>query len=119
MPLITELKQDCPICGVHQVRLIAYKHQQPMCIDCFTKDILEEYGNPKKIKTPYKYIEFHQEENIYKIWNTVYEKYVGEIRKERMGTWLHWHLFLYPDCGCTNGCLKEITRHITTLYSKK
>ena len=69
----------------------------------------------------YKYIEIHkfEGEEVYKIWNTVYEKYVGEIRKERMGRWLHWQLFQYPDSGFTNGCLKHIVPFITKLYSKK
>ena len=66
-----------------------------------------------------KYTEFIQEGEIYKIRNIIYDQIVGEIRKERMGTWMHWQLFLYPDCGCSNGCLKEIVPFITSLYSKK
>jgi len=68
---------------------------------------------------PNKYTEFHKKENYYLIWNKIYCKYVGQIRKERMGTWMHWQLFLYPNCGCSNGCLKEIVPFITSLYSKK
>jgi len=68
----------------------------------------------------YKYIEIVQGLNdTYKIWNNVYKKYVGEIRRERMGQWMHWQLFQYPGYGFTNGCLKEISKFITTLYSKK
>ena len=66
----------------------------------------------------YKYIKIIKEKNIYKIWNNVYEQYVGEIRRERMGQWMHWQLFQYPGCGFTNGCLKEISSFITTLYKK-
>ena len=67
----------------------------------------------------YKYIKILKSGEIYKIYNTVYEKYVGEIRRERMGQWMHWQLFQYKDMGFTNGCLKEISKFITTLYSKK
>ncbi len=67
----------------------------------------------------YKYIEIRKEGEIYKRWNLVYEKYVGEIKRERMGQWMHWQLFQYPDCGFTNGCLKEISKFITTLYGRK
>ncbi len=67
----------------------------------------------------YKYIEIRKEGEIYKIWNTVYEKYVGEIRRERMGQWMHWQLFQYEGMGFTNGCLKEISKFITTLYRRK
>ena len=66
----------------------------------------------------YKFIKIVQCGKIYKIWNTVYKKYVGEIRRERMGQWMHWQSFQYPGCGFTNGCLKEISKFITTLYSK-
>lgn len=67
----------------------------------------------------YKYIKIIERSNgVYQIWNTVYKKYVGEIRKERMGRWLHWQSFQYPNCGFTNGCLKEISKFITSLYRK-
>ena len=71
------------------------------------------------------YVEFHPfqpkltKSKHWLIWNIVYDQYIGEIRKERAGTWMHWKLFLYPDCGCSNGCLKQISKFITTLYSKK
>lgn len=65
----------------------------------------------------YKYIEIRKEGDIYKLWNPVFEQYVGEIRRERMGQWMHWQLFQYPGCGFTNGCLKEISAFITKLYS--
>ena len=67
---------------------------------------------------PYKYIEIQKEGETYKIWNTVYKRFVGEIRRERMGQWMHWQLFQYEVCGFTNGCLKEISKFITTLYRK-
>jgi len=72
----------------------------------------------KRYGTENKYVEFIEDGEKYLIYNKIYKEYVGEIRKERMGTWMHWHLFLYPNCGCTNGCLKEISPFITTLYSK-
>lgn len=67
----------------------------------------------------YKYIKILKSGEVYKIYNTIYEMYVGEIRRERMGRWMHWQLFQYPNCGFTNGCLKEISKFITSLYSKK
>ena len=67
----------------------------------------------------YKFIKIVKDGEIYKIWNTIYKKYVGEIRRERMGRWMHWQSFQYPDFGFTNGCLKEISKFITSLYSKK
>lgn len=69
--------------------------------------------------TENKYVEFIKEDGIYKIRNIIYDQIVGEIRKERMGRWMHWQLFLYPNCGASNGCLKEIVPFITSLYSKK
>ena len=66
----------------------------------------------------YKYIKIIKEKDIYKIWNIVFKQYVGEIRRERMGQWMHWQLFQYPGCGFTNGCLKEISSFITSLYKK-
>ena len=66
----------------------------------------------------YKYIKIVKKKDIYKIYNNVYEKYVGEIRRERMGQWMHWQLFQYEGFGFTNGCLTEISKFITTLYSK-
>ena len=68
----------------------------------------------------YKYIKIVQGiGDTYKIWNVIYNKYVGEIRRERMGRWMHWQLFQYPGYGFTNGCLKEISKFITSLYSER
>ena len=64
------------------------------------------------------YVEFRKEGKKYIIHNIIYNQDVGEIRKERMGTWMHWQLFLYQDCGASNGCLKEIVPFITSLYRK-
>ena len=83
-----------------------------------------------------KYTEFIKEGEIYKIKNLIYTKkygydyFVGEISKERMGQWMHWCLTLTPEfmkqlvkenakLAFSNGCLREISAFITTLYSKK
>lgn len=66
----------------------------------------------------YEFIEIIKYGEIYRIYNVIYERFVGEIRKERMGRWLHWQLFQYPNCGFTNGCLKELSKFITALYRK-
>ncbi len=65
------------------------------------------------------YIEIEKHDEIHKIWNTKFKKYVGEIRRERMGRWMHWQLFSYPNCGFTNGCLKAVSKFITPLYGRK
>jgi len=68
----------------------------------------------------YKYIQIIEGMNgIYKIWNVIYKDFVGEIRRERFGKWMHWQLFQYPKYGFTNGCLKEISHFITSLYGRK
>ncbi len=66
----------------------------------------------------YKYITFLREGELYKVYNKTYDEVVGEIRKERMGQWMHWQLFQYPGRGFTNGCLKEISKFITSLYGR-
>jgi len=66
----------------------------------------------------------------YEIWNIIYNTKVGIIKKARMGTWMHWCLTLTPDfmeklvernesLSFSNGCLKEISSFITSLYSKE
>ena len=77
----------------------------------------------------YKYLKIIPEGEIYKLWNPVYKIWMGEIRRARMGQWMHWQLYFSVDfmkklvednqeLGFTNGCLKEISKFITTLYSK-
>ena len=66
-----------------------------------------------------QYTEFFKDGDKYIIHNKIYNQNVGEIRKERCGTWMHWQLFSYdPKIGFTNGCLKEISAFITTLYRR-
>ena len=71
--------------------------------------------------TKNKYTEFYDVgKGVYEVWNKIHNKKVGEIRKERMGKWMHWQLFVDdPDVGYSNGCLKEISKFITPLYSKE
>ena len=99
--------------------------------------------------TENKYTEFYDVgEGIYEVWNIIYNQKVGEIKKERMGKWMHWQLFGNSEIkwfkdgkeigepkeiqdlrqkgiicdalgvGFSNGCLKEISKFITPLYSK-
>lgn len=68
--------------------------------------------------TEFKRVEDELDEIYFIVWNKVYNQAVGIIRKERMGKWMHWQLFLNEGCGCSNGCLKEITEFITSLYPK-
>jgi len=68
----------------------------------------------------YKYIQIVQvADEIYKVWNNIYEKYVGEIKRVRVGKWMHWCLFPYEDTWFSNGCLKEISKFITSLYGER
>ena len=67
-----------------------------------------------------KYTKFRKiKEGVYEIWNKIYNCRVGEIRKERMGTWMHWQLFGDFGVGFSNGCLREISAFITKLYRMK
>ena len=67
-----------------------------------------------------QYVNFIKDGNKYIIHNIIYNQNVGEIKKERLGTWMHWQLFSYsPEIGFSNGCLKEISAFITTLYKKR
>ena len=66
----------------------------------------------------------------YQIYNSK-EQYLGEIRKMRVGKFMHWCFcpdfgdehelenFCTGDLYFTNGCLKEISTFITKLYSKE
>ena len=46
------------------------------------------------------------------------DTFLGDIEKLHVGQFFHWCLSPQPDTFFTNGCLKEITQFITTLYSK-
>lgn len=66
-----------------------------------------------------QYVKFIPREKGYLVFNIVYNQIVGVIKKARMGRWMHWQLFsLNKDIGYTNGCLKEISSFITTLYRR-
>jgi len=66
-----------------------------------------------------QYCEFIKDGEKYIIHNIIYKQNVGEIRKARLGTWMHWQLFSYsPEIGFSNGCLKEISAFIPTLYRR-
>ena len=59
---------------------------------------------------------------FYKIYNKD-NQYLGNIRKNRVGKFMHWCFFpddvnVYEESWFTNGCLKEITSFITSLYKK-
>ena len=69
--------------------------------------------------TENKYTEFRKVGEEYEVWNIIYNIKVGIIKKARMGTWMHWQLFSDDkEIGFSNGCLKEISKFITSLYSK-
>ncbi len=81
--------------------------------------------------TKNKYTEFYDVgKGVYEVWNIIYNIKVGVIRKARMGKWMHWCLSFTQDfmeqlvdekkdLDFSNGCLKEISKFITSLYSKE
>lgn len=82
---------------------------------------------PKNKYTQFKKIKGKREFNVY---NRIYKIKVGKITRERVGTWMHWCLTLdlkfmeimvkkKQKWFLSNGCLKEISKFITSLYSKK
>lgn len=58
-------------------------------------------------------------EEEYEVWNIVYKEKIGMIRRHRVGTWMHWCFFPDYNTWFSNGCLKEISKFITSLYGKK
>ena len=67
-----------------------------------------------------KYTSFFNKGNgTYEVRNKIYKIRVGEIRKARMGRFMHWQLFGDKGTGFSNGCLKEISKFITYLYGKE
>ena len=64
----------------------------------------------------------------YQIYNDK-RQYLGEIRKMRVGRFMHWCFcpdlgddfdnFTVGDLYFTNGCMKEISKFITGLYNEE
>ena len=61
-----------------------------------------------------KFIE--RNNKTYEVRNHEYV-FVGDIEKLHVGRFFHWCLSPQPDTFFTNGCLKEITQFITSLYA--
>lgn len=53
------------------------------------------------------------------VYNQIKNEFIGKIEKLRVGKFMHWCFCPANDCFFTNGCLKEISKFITKLYSKK
>jgi hypothetical protein len=51
--------------------------------------------------------------------NKQQQEIVGYIKRRRLGKFMHWCLEPEPETYFSNGCLKEISKFITELYSKK
>lgn len=70
-----------------------------------------------------EYLEIKDVEGLegerFEIRNTQQDETIGWIEKWRVGRFPHWCLM--PESGTyfTNGCLKEISKFITELYSKE
>ena len=65
-------------------------------------------------------------DETYEIYNQAKNELLGFVEKRRVGKFMHWQLIfnknLFNDCdevGFTNGCLKEISKFITSLYKKQ
>lgn len=66
-----------------------------------------------------------RKDGSYEIYNQDKNEWLGDIKRVRVGKFMHWKLVftkeLFEDCeeiGFTNGCLKEISKFITYLYSE-
>ncbi len=66
-----------------------------------------------------KYTKFVQKGNEYEVWNIIYNEHVGMIKRQRVGTWMHWCFFPKDETWFSNGCLKEISKFITSLYNRR
>lgn len=55
---------------------------------------------------------------FYKLVNVRQDVIVGYISRKRIGRFLHWVFEPESDTFFTNGCLKDISKFITGLYSK-
>jgi hypothetical protein len=52
------------------------------------------------------------------VYNQSKNEFLGNIERLRVGKFMHWVFCPEPDMFFTNGCLKEISKFITKLYSK-
>lgn len=72
-----------------------------------------------------KSIEFIKRENNnteklqYEVYNFKQDVTIGWIVRRRVGRFIHWCLEPCDETYFSNGCLKEISKFITKLYSKK
>ncbi len=58
-------------------------------------------------------------QEAYEVRNPLQNIPIGIIIKERVGRFLHWTFRPQPETYFTNGCLKEISKFMTKLYSKE
>lgn len=66
-----------------------------------------------------QYMKFVEKNDVWEVWNTVYNEFVGIIKLQRVGRFMHWCLLPTKEAWFSNGCLKEISKFITTLYGRK
>lgn len=71
----------------------------------------------KIISNYLSFFEFEKEK--YNVVNVIKKDKLGIIKKNKVGRWNHWCFFPEQDTYYSNGCLKEITKFITSLYTKK
>jgi len=66
-------------------------------------------------------LKFKQETTAKYIWSVYNDKeeLLGCVGRRRVGKFMHFAFEPSPDTYFTNGCLKEISKFITSLYSKK
>jgi len=58
-------------------------------------------------------------DGTYEVYNQIRDEYLGKVERMRVGKFMHWCWCPEGDCFFTNGCLKEMVKFITKLYSKK
>ena len=73
----------------------------------------------KETKSKYLEIKRFLDKDYYACVNIQQEVIVAYIKRRRLGRFMHWCLEPINDTYFSNGCLKEISKFITELYSKK
>ena len=67
----------------------------------------------------YYWMDDDLDEPKYVLYNKTQGENIGVIEKIRVGRFMHWCLIPYEDTFFSNGCLKAISKFITTLYTGK
>jgi hypothetical protein len=78
-----------------------------------------ELKKMKETKSKYLEIKLVLNKDYYACINIQQDVIVGYIKRRRLGRFMHWCLEPESETYFSNGCLKEISKFITELYSRK